>query len=88
MFIDFAKGFRGEPDFDWRGYAEWLLQALNHKTGQAWILEQENLRLREALKDHACHCTERCRYGSEWQRIESCPKFRAARLLQPAKETP
>lgn len=49
MFIDFAKGFRGEPDFDWRGYAEWLLQALNHKTGQAWVLEQENLRLKAEI---------------------------------------
>lgn len=50
MLVDFAKGFGGEPDFDWRGYAEWLLQALNAKTGQAWILEQENLRLKEGLR--------------------------------------
>lgn len=49
MFTDFTKGFGGEPDFDWRGYAEWLLQALNAKTGQAWILEQENLRLKAEI---------------------------------------
>lgn len=49
MLVDFAKGFGGEPDFDWRGYAEWLLQALNAKTGQAWILEQENLRLKAEI---------------------------------------
>lgn len=49
MLVDFTKGFGGEPDFNWREYAEWLKQAYDHQVGQAWLLERENERLRAEI---------------------------------------
>lgn len=72
-----------EPEFDWRAYAGLLKSSLDQKIGEAWTLEQENLRLRAGRSDveHFLHWLA---HRSLKRRIVSNEelRFRARKLLE------